>query len=164
MREALQKAITRIEELAKTKPIKVISHFDTDGITSAAITAKALQRWNKPFSLKIIKNLDPETIQALPEDHILLFTDLASGSLEELAKKPNDIFILDHHEIPELEEQSLAPQNPEPTSPSQNKTTPTPKRNNNEATSAISRAPSDITTSEGGGADRAGSELIQVEE
>ncbi|MAE49733.1 hypothetical protein CMI48_02795 [Candidatus Pacearchaeota archaeon] len=104
MREALKQAIKRIEELAKTKPIKVISHFDTDGITSAAVTAKALQRWKKIFSLKIVKNLDPETIAALPEDHILLFTDLASGSLAELAKKPNDIFILDHHEIPEDQE------------------------------------------------------------
>jgi single-stranded DNA-specific DHH superfamily exonuclease len=56
MREALKKAINRIEELSKEKPIKVVSHFDTDGITSAAVTAKALQRWGKIFSLKIVKN------------------------------------------------------------------------------------------------------------
>ena len=92
-------AIEKINELSKTKPIKIISHFDTDGITSAAIFSRVLQRWNKIFSLKIVKGLDEEIIKSLPENEILIFLDLASNSLKYLKEKKTEIFILDHHEL-----------------------------------------------------------------
>lgn len=81
------------------KPIRVISHYDADGIASAAIIARALERQNKKFSLSILKNLDEEFINSLPDDHVLLFLDLASNSLNYLKNKKAEIFILDHHEI-----------------------------------------------------------------
>src|SRR3989344_8126043 len=58
-----------------------------------------MQRWNKKFSLQIVKGLDQEFIEKLPEDHILIFLDLASGSLDYLKEKKTQVFILDHHEI-----------------------------------------------------------------
>lgn len=100
MLTAIKEAIKKLDGLSKTKPLRVISHFDTDGITSAAIISRALQRWNKPFNLQIIKNLETEFIRSLPENEILVFLDLGSGSLPELAKKNTEIFILDHHELP----------------------------------------------------------------
>ncbi len=100
MIESIQKAINKIDELSKIKPIKIISHLDTDGITSAAIFSRVFERWDKKFSLQIIKNLEKEFIQKLPENHVLIFLDLASGSLETLAQKNTEIFIFDHHEIP----------------------------------------------------------------
>ena len=104
MEEKIKEAIKTIEEISKTKPIKVITHNDTDGITSGAIFSKALQRWKKKFSLEIVKNLEKEYIKSLPEDHLLVFLDLASGSLPELANKQTQIIILDHHEIPDQQE------------------------------------------------------------
>jgi len=84
----------------KNSPLQIISHFDTDGITSAAIMVKALKRLDKSFDLKIIKSLTPEFIKNLPKEKVTLFLDLASGSLEELENSGiNKIFILDHHEI-----------------------------------------------------------------
>jgi len=97
--EQIQLAINKIDQLSKTKPIKIISHLDTDGITSAAILSRALQRWNKTFSLEIVKNLEAKFIEKLPNNYILIFLDLASNSLEHLAKKKTEIFILDHHEV-----------------------------------------------------------------
>ncbi len=99
MEKRIKEAIERIERMSAQKPIKVISHFDTDGITSAAIFSRALQRWNKKFSLQITKNLEQSFIEDLPEDHLLIFLDLASGSLDYLAKKKTEVIILDHHEI-----------------------------------------------------------------
>jgi len=99
MIEKIRLAIEKIDSLSKQKPIKVISHFDADGITSAAIFAKALQRWKKTFSLQIVKSLDEHFIKSLPESHILIFLDLASGSLNYLKDKKTDIFVFDHHEI-----------------------------------------------------------------
>ncbi len=92
-------AIDQIEQLSKVKPLRVISHYDTDGITSAAIFSRALQRWGKRFSLEVVKGLDENYIKNLPEQEALIFLDLASGSLDHLAKKNTEIFILDHHEV-----------------------------------------------------------------
>lgn len=99
MFESLNKAIAQLDSASKEKEIKIISHFDTDGICSAAIFSRALQRWHKSFSLQIIKGLEEEFINSLSEDKILVFLDLASNSLSHLAKKKTQIFIFDHHEI-----------------------------------------------------------------
>ncbi|MBS3091367.1 DHH family phosphoesterase [Candidatus Pacearchaeota archaeon] len=99
MLNAIKTAIESLDNLSKEKPIKVISHYDADGITSAAIFSKALQRWHKHFSMQIVKGLEEDFIKNLPEDHILIFLDLASNSLEYLKEKKTKIFILDHHEI-----------------------------------------------------------------
>ncbi|MAG27964.1 hypothetical protein CMI47_20760 [Candidatus Pacearchaeota archaeon] len=99
MLEEIKSAIEKINALSKEKPIKIISHFDTDGITSAAIFSRAMQRWKKQYSLEIVKGLEEEFINSLPDSHILIFLDLASNSLEYLAKKNTQVFIFDHHEI-----------------------------------------------------------------
>jgi len=99
MIEKIKEAIDKIDNISKKKEIKIISHFDTDGICSAAILTRAFQRLGKKFSLEIIKNLEEEYIKALPEDKILIFSDLASNSLNYLKEKNTEIFILDHHEV-----------------------------------------------------------------
>ncbi|MEM4259151.1 MAG: DHH family phosphoesterase [Candidatus Pacearchaeota archaeon] len=99
MLNKIKLAVQKLDELSKTKPIKIISHYDTDGITAAAIFARALQRWNKKFSLKIVKGLDENLINSLPENEILVFLDLASNSLKYLKNKKTNVFILDHHEV-----------------------------------------------------------------
>jgi RecJ-like exonuclease len=87
-------------EVSSNKDILIISHFDTDGITSAAILMQTLRKLDKKFSLRILKRLEEETILNLPKDKVIIFLDLASGSLNHLAKiNAKDIFILDHHEI-----------------------------------------------------------------
>jgi len=99
MRSQIKFSIDRINELSKVKPLRIISHFDTDGITSAAIFSRTLQRWGKKFSLQIVKGLDGDFIEKLPENEVLIFLDLASNSLDQLKKKNTEIFIFDHHEI-----------------------------------------------------------------
>jgi len=87
-------------EKIKDKEIQIVSHFDTDGITSAAIMIKTLKRLDKTFSVKIVKNLDEQTIQRLSKEKITLFLDLASNSLDCIANSGlKNVFIIDHHEI-----------------------------------------------------------------
>lgn len=87
-------------EVSEDKEILVISHFDTDGITSAGIMVHALQRLDRKFSLKIIKNLDKDFICKLPKDKVVLFLDLASNSFSDIVGAELDnVFIIDHHEI-----------------------------------------------------------------
>ncbi|MBU1103512.1 MAG: DHH family phosphoesterase [Nanoarchaeota archaeon] len=101
MLEKIKLAVERINELGAGKPIKVVSHFDTDGITSAAIFSRALKRAGKQFSLEIVKGLDKEFIKGLSEENVLVFLDLASGSLEYLKDKKTEVFVFDHHELSE---------------------------------------------------------------
>ncbi|MBI2452206.1 DHH family phosphoesterase [Candidatus Pacearchaeota archaeon] len=112
MLEKISLAIKRIEELSRSKRIRVISHFDTDGITSAAIFSRALKRWGKEFSLQIVKNLESEFINKLNDEEILIFLDLASGSLEHLRSKKTEVFIFDHHEIAQEIPQNVMMINP----------------------------------------------------
>ncbi len=87
-------------EKTKDKEIQVISHFDTDGITSAAIMVQTLKGLDRRFNLKIIKNLDKDFIKNLKKDQIIIFLDLASGSLDYIREAGFDeVFIIDHHEI-----------------------------------------------------------------
>ena len=89
-------------KLSKDKPIRIISHYDTDGITSAAILTKTLKRLDKKFSIRIVKGLEEHTIKKelkrQPKE-LILFSDLASGSLEYLKQATEPVFIIDHHEI-----------------------------------------------------------------
>jgi single-stranded-DNA-specific exonuclease len=89
-------------EFSKDKPIRIISHHDTDGITSAAILAKTFSRLDKPFSIRIVKGLDKDIldkeIKRQPKE-VLLFSDLGSSNLSHFKDLKNPVFILDHHEI-----------------------------------------------------------------
>ena len=87
-------------EDSENKEIFLISHFDTDGITSAAIMIQALEKLDKRFSVKIVKRLEEEMIYELPKNKLILFLDLASGSLDHIKKAGlKNVFIIDHHEI-----------------------------------------------------------------
>src|SRR4030042_5869372 len=83
----------------KDEPIYLVSHFDTDGITSAAIFIKTLKGLSKQFSVKILKSLTNEEIENFPEDKTIILLDLGSNYLKELSKLKNKVFIIDNHEI-----------------------------------------------------------------
>lgn len=101
--ESLSDSISRISEeflkMPKEKEIQIVSHFDTDGITSASIIIKCLKRLDRKFNTLIVKSLTPEFILQLSENKILLFLDLASNSFEYIKNLNQKIFIIDHHEI-----------------------------------------------------------------
>lgn len=87
-------------EKTDKKNILIVSHFDTDGITSAAIFGRCLKKLDKNFSFKISKSLDKEFIDSLPQDKVLVFLDFGSGSLTDICNLKNElIFIIDHHEL-----------------------------------------------------------------
>ena len=97
------------------EPIKIVSHLDADGLSSAAILSKTLSRNSNEFSLSIVRQLDENIIKELSlEDYnYFIFVDLGSGFLSLIDKYLNDrkIFILDHH-IPEDFENKFVHVNP----------------------------------------------------
>jgi len=96
----IESVANKFLETIADKDLLVISHFDTDGITSATILLQTLRKLDKIFSLKIVKRLEEETLLNLPKDKVIIFLDLASGSLNHISKLDlKNIFIIDHHEI-----------------------------------------------------------------
>ena len=100
MEKEVKQIVNNFLELAKKKEVCIISHFDTDGITSASIMIKTLKKLDIQFTVKIINNLEEKIINELPKNKIILFLDLASNSLDCISKSnQQNVFIIDHHEI-----------------------------------------------------------------
>ena len=84
--------------------VRVVSHYDADGIASASIISLALSREGKRFRLSMIKQLSEERIRDLAKEGNLLtvFADLGSGHLESVQQRlliPGaKVLILDHHQ------------------------------------------------------------------
>ncbi|MFH1585405.1 MAG: DHH family phosphoesterase [archaeon] len=100
LKQEIESLAEKFIKIVEDKEIQVISHFDTDGITSATIMIQTLKKLDKKFSVKIVKSLEGEFIHDLPKNKITLFLDLASGSLNHILEAGlKDVFIIDHHEI-----------------------------------------------------------------
>lgn len=90
-------------EINKANYIRLISHYDADGISAAAIALSALTRLGKKIHLSTERQLKPNVIERLKKERpdLFIFTDLGSGQLEmlnELAESSeNKIIVLDHH-------------------------------------------------------------------
>ncbi|RLJ10132.1 MAG: hypothetical protein DRP15_01060 [Candidatus Aenigmatarchaeota archaeon] len=110
MEDKLESLISEIKKAANILKlyegkIRVVSHYDADGICSASIILKMLMREDKPFHLSIINQLTEEYIRKLGEEgnQFIIFTDLGSGHVEDIQKYLLDeksiVVICDHHEI-----------------------------------------------------------------
>ena len=81
--------------------IRVVSHYDADGLAAAGILGKALNRMRAVFSIRIVKWIDSRLIEELAteEPSLTVFTDLGGGNLDLIEKHlSQQILILDHHE------------------------------------------------------------------
>jgi len=100
MKESIKKFAELLQDKIKDKRVYLVSHYDTDGITSAAIFSKMFGRMGVQFSVNIVKQFGVNEIATLPEDRVIVLLDLGSGSsLEELNKFNGEVFVIDHHEI-----------------------------------------------------------------
>ncbi|RDD52959.1 MAG: hypothetical protein BA066_06905, partial [Candidatus Korarchaeota archaeon NZ13-K] len=79
--------------------MRVISHLDADGLSSAGIMISALRRLRVPFHLSVVKYLSESLIEELKNGSYgtYLFLDLGSGELELLSSLNGRIFVIDHH-------------------------------------------------------------------
>tara|TARA_Y100000034_G_scaffold135855_1_gene209462 strand:+ start:37 stop:1374 length:1338 start_codon:yes stop_codon:yes gene_type:complete len=113
MNNLIKNLVNEFREIKE--PIKIVSHLDADGLSSAAILSKALVRNKNEFSLSIVRQLDEERVKELSlEDYnYFLFVDLGSGFLTFINKYLSDrkVFILDHH-VPENVETKAIHVNP----------------------------------------------------
>lgn len=80
--------------------VQIISHMDADGVCSAAITSKALDRLDVKHYVKFVHMLYQDVVEQLEPADLTIFTDLGSSQLQNIRKKfgGNDAIVADHHE------------------------------------------------------------------
>ncbi|AEH07105.1 DHH family phosphoesterase [Methanothermococcus okinawensis] len=95
--------------------IRVITHHDTDGLTSGALIIKMLYRLNKEFHLSIVEYLSKEFVDKLGEEYnnrynnndnnnnnnedniLYIFCDMGSSRINDILNQGLNAIILDHH-------------------------------------------------------------------
>ncbi len=95
----IEKAKQIANEISSCDSVKIVSHIDADGITSASIAFKVLKRADIKTEVKFVKQLDVSQIENLKKSFnqdMIWFTDLGSGQLKDL--EGLNCVITDHHE------------------------------------------------------------------
>jgi single-stranded DNA-specific DHH superfamily exonuclease len=87
--EAIAKSIMQCSSM------RVISHNDADGITSAGLICNALLRAQIPFQATLLNRLDESVLSGLKGP--VVFCDMGSGKPELIARIKDECFVLDHH-------------------------------------------------------------------
>jgi len=93
----------------KFKSPLVVHHFDCDGITSGAITIKALQNMNKPYRNKVYRKLDENSMEELKNEKEIIFVDLGGGT-ELVNELKGEIVIIDHHQTKNIKHLQINPE------------------------------------------------------
>jgi RecJ-like exonuclease len=100
-KEFVGKAAEKFSHTKKGETIKVVSHYDCDGLAACSIIVKALRNDDRSYSISIVKGLDMKTLEELRKDDSknIIFTDLGSGYLKLIKEtlKDKSVLILDHH-------------------------------------------------------------------
>jgi RecJ-like exonuclease len=102
--ELEDRAVACAEWLCEADRVLLASHIDADGLTSAAIAAKALERAEIPFETVFEKQLDEDAVAdiAATDYDTVCFTDFGSGQLEIIGdhEDAGDFtpVIADHHQ------------------------------------------------------------------
>jgi single-stranded-DNA-specific exonuclease len=87
-----------VEELSKHSEVRVLTHYDADGLSAAGILANVLVRANKRFHLTMVKSLEDQTITEVAEGaKCLILADMGSSSLPALEATGASVIVLDHH-------------------------------------------------------------------
>jgi len=114
--EAIERTAEVIKPILKNRKVKLLTQFDTDGLTAASIIIKMLVREGVNFESRVYKQLTSEVIDSLfiNEYDLLILTDFGSGQLNLLKNiiDKNNVLILDHHEPIEFKHENLFHINP----------------------------------------------------
>ncbi|MBR9677093.1 DHH family phosphoesterase [Candidatus Woesearchaeota archaeon] len=99
----IKKVVSAFKKVDKSKPLRIISHLDADGISACAILSKALSRENYHYNTSIVHQLTNELLAELKKENYqtYIFCDLGSGQLKAISEQLNNktVFVLDHHII-----------------------------------------------------------------
>jgi RecJ-like exonuclease len=94
----LEEAVGVVE---KHSWIRVISHYDADGISAAGIVCNALFRKGKNFHATLRRSFDEEFFEKMMEEssECVIICDMGSGQIDKMEQLKGDVVVLDHHTV-----------------------------------------------------------------
>jgi single-stranded-DNA-specific exonuclease len=100
LKELCNKAAEIIRSFPIGTKIRVISHYDADGITSAAIICKALFRAKYNFHATLMRNPFDKGLERVSKEKndLIIFCDMGSGQIDTIEKMNCKSIIVDHHQ------------------------------------------------------------------
>ncbi len=106
-----KKAVQCAGYIKKHTSALVVSHIDADGLTSAAIMGKALEREGIEYKTRFVKQLDMPALSEIANQNpeLIIFTDLGSGTLDAIGSLKLNAVICDHHQPQGTHERHLNP-------------------------------------------------------
>ncbi|MCK4415532.1 MAG: DHH family phosphoesterase, partial [Thermoplasmatales archaeon] len=80
--------------------IRVVSHYDADGISAGGIICNALYREGYDFHATLMRNPFDKGLERLAkeENELIIFSDMGSGQIETMEKLGCKVIIFDHHQ------------------------------------------------------------------
>ncbi|KAA0018110.1 MAG: DHH family phosphoesterase [Thermoplasmata archaeon] len=96
----LRQAAEKLDSFPRDTTVRIVSHYDTDGICSAAILMKSAERKGFDFHVSLLNHPFEEEFEKLKKEDndIIIFSDLGSGQIEQIREMGADSIILDHHQ------------------------------------------------------------------
>lgn len=101
----VKEAAAEFGKIPKSETIRLISHLDADGLSSAAVIIKTLLRENRKYCLSVVHQLTEDVAAQLAAESYgcYIFTDLGTGQFDtlkkHLANSGKKLLILDHHHL-----------------------------------------------------------------
>lgn len=98
---ACKKAAEIIYSIPKNSRIRIISHYDADGMSAAAIMCKALYRAGYDFHTTLMRNPFDKGLARVSkeENQLIIFLDMGSGQINTIEKMNSKSIIVDHHQF-----------------------------------------------------------------
>jgi len=107
---------TILDWVEQDQPITVVSHLDADGLAAAGIIGSMLERLNVAFKVRIVKQLDEDSLKELSSEPIspIIFADVGSGQKDLIYSNlpEHSVVIIDHHQPLEYELERCVEVNP----------------------------------------------------
>jgi len=99
--EAANDAAEWIHTYSKQRRVRIISHYDADGITAAAIIVHAIKRLGIDFQVSLMRNPFTHGLQKVKQEKndLIIFTDMGSGQLPLIQQINARCIIIDHHQL-----------------------------------------------------------------
>lgn len=95
----LKKGVEILLSLPKGVTIRVLSHYDADGVTAAAIACETLYRRGYNFHVTLLKHPFKEELTKVKEEgnEFVILLDMGSGQIDMVKEFGCPSIILDHH-------------------------------------------------------------------
>ena len=100
-KEDIKRVADEFKKIPRNEVIRIISHLDADGISSASLLVKYLNNDNRKYSISIIQQVKKEVLESIAREpyRYIVFSDIGSNALSqmEILFKDKIVFVLDHH-------------------------------------------------------------------